>query len=262
MSDTFFSIFPSRAVAFDIFGWSIYWYGLLYFAAFLLAFWILPRLQKHRNLLLLDRNDWADLLTWAVIGVILGGRLGFVLFYEPQYFLISPLKIFEVWEGGMSSHGGFIGVATSLFFFLRKRGWDVWSIADLLTVPIAIGLAFGRTGNFINQELYGPVTTLPWAISIPSVEGLRHPTQIYAVIKNLVIAACCLWHLKFMRPIRAGTTFALFLVLYAILRFLIEYLRTQEYGLIDLGVISLSRGQLLTVPILLAGVLLLRLRRR
>ena len=244
-------LFPSRAVAIDILGFGIHWYGLLYLAAFMLAWVLLPRLQRYRNLDLTS-EEWADLLSWGVIGVVVGGRLGFVLFYEPSYFLDSPLRVFAVWEGGMSSHGGFLGVTLSLLWIVRKKGLPVLALADVIVVPVALGLMLGRLGNFINQELYGTVTSLPWGISIPGVEGLRHPTQLYAMLKDLVIAFACFAHLSLPGSTR-GRTAAIFLILYGVLRFLLEYLRIQEYPLLPLP-LFFSRGQLLTLPIVVVGV--------
>lgn len=247
------TFFPSRTVAIEIFGWPIHWYGIMYLLAFIAAFILLPNIQRKRNLHL-TRDEWASLMSWAVLGVIGGGRLGYVLFYEPQYFTIHPRQIFFLWQGGMSSHGGFIGVALLLSLFCYLRKIDLRRLADIVVVPVAIGMAFGRFGNFINQELYGSVTDLPWGIAIPGVEGLRHPTQLYAIAKNLFIAGVCYWHLS--RTVRPGRTFALFLMLYGILRFLIEFLRVQDYPLIDLGMLELSRGQLLTLPLMFIGALL------
>lgn len=247
------SFFPSRPVAVEIFGFGVHWYGLLYLAGFLAAWFLLPRLQKHRDLSL-SRDDWSGLLSWAVLGVIVGGRLGFVLFYEPKFFLQHPLQIFAVWNGGMSSHGGFVGVAVALLLALRHRTWqDILRIADTVAVPAAIGLLLGRIGNFINQELYGTVTSLPWGIAVPGEEGLRHPTQLYASLKDAFIALACFLHLH-RRPFAPGRTFALFLILYGVLRFLLEILRVQPYGWIGLGPVSLSSGQLLTIPVIAAGV--------
>jgi phosphatidylglycerol---prolipoprotein diacylglyceryl transferase len=250
---------PSRAIALQIGGFAIHWYGLLYLAAFLLAFALLPRLQKFRGLAV-NRDDWASILSAAVLGVIVGGRLGYVLFYAPQLFTQDPLEILKVWHGGMASHGGFIGVTVALLWILHRKRLPLLAIADVVVVPIALGLALGRVGNFINQELYGTVTSLPWAISIPGVEGLRHPTQIYAVVKDLSIAGICFWHLT--HTTRSGRTFALFLILYGALRFLVEFLRVQEYPLVSIGAFALSRGQLLTIPVFLAGLLLLWWLRR
>jgi len=245
--------FPSRTIALSIAGFSIHWYGLLYLAGFLLAFLMLPRIQKWRNLQLTS-DDWSSILAWGIVGVIVGGRLGFVLFYEPWYFLSEPLEIVQVWHGGMSSHGGMIGLVLGILFAARKRGIDSVALMDCIVIPGAIGLALGRIGNFINQELYGSVTTLPWGIAVPDVEGLRHPTQWYAVLKDLFIAVACYWHLRTYRNI-PGRTLALFLMLYGALRYLLEYLRVQTYPLTDLKIILLSRGQLLTLPLFLAGAL-------
>jgi len=243
--------FPSRTVAVEIFGLQIHWYGLMYLLGFVLTYYLLSRLFKYRNVNM-NKDGIANLLSWGVLGVILGGRLGFVLFYEPSYYLSNPLDIVKVWQGGMSSHGGFLGVITVLIIYTRKKNIDLLSLLDLLVIPVAIGLALGRLGNFINGELYGFETALPWAMSFPDAEGLRHPTQIYALVKDLFIAASCFYYLK--RGAKKGQVFSLFLILYGLLRFLVEYFREQPYGLVDLGIIELSRGQALTVPLIVTGV--------
>jgi len=247
--------FPSRTVAIAIGNFAVHWYGIMYLLAFLLTFFLVPILQKRRGLAL-SKDEWSSLLTWGVLGVILGGRLGYVLFYEPSYFLQYPLEIVAIWKGGMSSHGGFIGVTLLLSYAIRKRGISLLAVADVLAVPVAIGLSFGRIGNFINQELYGTVTTMPWGIAIPGVEGLRHPTQLYATAKDLFIAAMCYWYLRRIKPPVPSRVLALLIMSYGVLRFLNEYLRVQTYPLTDLGVIVLTRGQLLTIPIFLLGVVL------
>lgn len=245
------SFFPSRTVALDLFGFSVHWYGIMYFLAFLFAWFAVTRLQPKRGLAL-SSDEWSGLLTAAVLGVIVGGRLGFVLFYEPAYFLAHPLKVFAVWEGGMASHGGFIGVTIAMYLKLRRYGMETfWKVADVITVPVAVGLMLGRLGNFINLELYGTVTDVPWAIAIPGVEGLRHPTQIYAMMKDAFIATVCFWHLCMTQKGRSGMTFALFLVLYGILRFIVEIYRDQT-GVAMFG--PMSEGQLLTLPIIAVGI--------
>lgn len=249
-----FSLFPSRAVAIELFGFSVHWYGLLYLLGFILAYFLLPKLQAARGLKL-NREQWANFLTWVVLGVLIGGRLGFVLFYEPLYFLHNPLKIFAVWEGGMASHGGFIGVLTAFFIFCRRYKVSIFTLGDIIVIPAAIGLALGRIGNFINQELYGLPTTLPWGIAIPGAEELRHPTQIYAVIKDLFIALSCYLFLIYKKPAVPGQTGSLFLILYGILRFSVEFLRVQDHPMVNLGFIKLSRAQLLTIPVFFGGVL-------
>lgn len=245
------SFFPSRTVALELFGFSVHWYGIMYFLAFLVAWTLAPRLQGKRGLSF-SADEWASLLSAAVLGVIIGGRLGFVFFYEPVYFLAHPTKVFAVWEGGMASHGGFIGVTLALYFKLRKYGMETfWKVADVLTVPIALGLMFGRFGNFVNLELYGTVTTLPWGMAIPGVEGLRHPTQIYAMIKDALIALVCFWHLTTFKNAASGITFAIFLTMYGILRFVVEIYRDQT-GVAMVG--PMSEGQLLTLPIIAVGM--------
>lgn len=248
------SFFPSRTVAIEFFGFPIRWYGLLYLAGFLLAWWLLPRLQRYRGLLL-TREEWERLLGFAVFGVIVGGRLGFVLLYEPTYFLAHPLKIFAVWEGGMASHGGFLGVAVALFLALRQKKIDLLTFADIVVIPAALGLGIGRIGNLINQELYGTVTHLPWGIAIPGVLGLRHPTSLYDALYNLGIAGVCLWHLRRPRAV-PGRTCALFIMLYGVFRFFVEFVRAQDYAPFSFWGAVLTRGQVLTVPIFITGVFL------
>ncbi|TSC79388.1 MAG: phosphatidylglycerol:prolipoprotein diacylglycerol transferase [Candidatus Peregrinibacteria bacterium Gr01-1014_25] len=248
------ALFPSRTVAVSVLGFPIHWYGILYACGFALAWVLLPRLQRHRGLTWL-RGDFEHLLAAGVLGVLLGGRLGFVLLYEPRYFLAHPLEILSVWNGGMASHGGFVGVALALFLVMRGRERDLLKIADIAVVPIALGLALGRLGNFINQELYGIPTALPWGIMIPGVEELRHPTALYAIGKDLLIALVCFAHLR-RSGSRVGGTAGLFLLLYGMLRFGLEFLRDQPYGWIDFGVASLTPGQVFTIPLIAAGAAL------
>ncbi len=248
------AFFPSRAVAIELFGFSVHWYGIMYLLAFLLAYILLQRLQRYRHLAL-SSDDIGSVLSGGILGVIVGGRLGYVFFYEPVYFLQNPLEILAVWHGGMSSHGGFLGVGVVLLFLLRKKNIPLLAFLDVIAVPAALGLALGRFGNFINFELYGTVTSVPWAIAIPGVEGLRHPTFFYAAGKDIFIACVCLLHL--IRAQRVpGETFAVFLMLYGVLRFVVEFYREQSYALTDIGFISLTRGQLLTIPLIATGIIL------
>ena len=248
------TLFPSRQVVLELFGFGIHWYGVMYFLAFVLGYYLLGKLQRYRSLSL-SKDDISTLLTWTVLGVVVGGRLGYVLLYEYTYFMSHPLEILFVWNGGMSSHGGFLGVALALAFVLHTRGVPILRFLDVLTVPVALGLALGRFGNFINLELYGTVTDVSWAMAIPGVEGLRHPTFFYALGKNLLIALLCYYHLRrHTQP--AGMTFALFLILYGVLRMTVEVFREQTYALTDLGFLTVTRGQLLSLPIVVAGFIL------
>lgn len=245
-----FALFPSRTVAIVLFGFPVHWYGLFYFVSFLIGWWMLPRLQKYRDLHL-SKDDCSSILSATVLGVIIGGRLGYVFFYNPVYFFKNPLDIVAVWKGGMASHGGFIGVAIALLFILRKRSREeIVRIADIAVIPIAIGLGLGRIGNFINQELYGTVTSLPWGMLFVGSEGLRHPIQLYDFALQMCIAGICFWHLTHRK--NSGQTLAFFLMLYGISRFMLEYLREQN-GLLFWG---LSEGQWLTIPLFMIGVLL------
>ncbi len=254
-----FALFPSRMVAFVAFGFPVHWYGLLYLAAFLIGLFLLPRLQYRRSLQM-TKDEWMTFASYCVVGVIVGGRLGYVLFYDLPYFLAQPWKVFAVWEGGMASHGGFIGVILAVWLYARREHKDFWAIADVLVIPAAIGLACGRVGNFINQELYGTVTSLPLAISIPGVEGLRHPTQLYGVFKDLLIALLCYVHLR--RPVLTpGRTASLFLILYGIGRTIVEFFREQTVPPFHLLGMTITRGQALTIPLFLAGVILWYARR-
>lgn len=253
-------IFPTRQIFLEIGPLAIHWYGIMYLLAFLVAWWLLPIFARRKGYLL-TQDDIGSLLFAGILGTIIGGRLGYVLFYAPEYFGDHPLEILAVWNGGMSSHGGMIGVIIAMLVTLRKLRDKItlWQLGDLLTVPIALGLAFGRFGNFINLELYGPVTNLPWGIAIPGEEGLRHPVQIYAMLKDIFIAAIC--YASFMRFKKEGITLGLFFVLYGILRFTTEYLRVETSEGFDLAMIHLTRGQALTVPVILIGAWILWVRR-
>lgn len=248
--------FPSRAIALAIGPVSVHWYGIMYLLGFLIGIVLLPRLQRYRDLALTDAQR-ESLVLHVFLGVLLGGRLGYVFFYDFPYFLQHPFDIVAVWKGGMASHGGFAGVILALTLFARRHRITLLRLTDALMVPVAIGLALGRVGNFINLELYGTVATVPWAMAFPGAEGLRHPTQLYAVGKDVCIAIACFWHLRATanNPQRAGETSALFLVLYGVLRFVVEHFRDQPYGFLSLFGWSLSRGQLLTLPVLALGVI-------
>jgi len=250
------SFFPSRTVALLLFGFPIHWYGIMYLVSFILALILLPRLQRYRHLSL-TTDDWSGVLTGAILGVLVGGRLGYVLLYDPSYYLSSPFEILKVWKGGMSSHGGFLGVGIVTLIVSRRKHIPLLKLLDLLVIPIAIGLAFGRIGNFINQELYGNVTQVPWAVSVPGLSGLRHPAQLYAVLKDLIIALVCSLHLRRTQLTNLpGKTFSLFLILYGVLRFLVEEVRAQDFPPFEFFGIVFTRGQLYTIPILIAGIVL------
>jgi phosphatidylglycerol:prolipoprotein diacylglycerol transferase len=253
--------FPSRTVAIMIGPLAIHWYGLMYLFGFIIGAMLLPKLYKYREISL-TKEQLDSLVFFIALGVIGGGRLGEVLLWDPSYYIHHPLQIFAVWNGGMSAHGGIVGVLLMGLWYCRRHSIDFWRLGDLTMVPIAIGLALGRIGNFINQEIVGTITTLPWAMHFDGYEGLRHPVQLYAVAKDLCIAALCFFYLTRSMKSRPGRVIGIFFVSYGVLRFCIEYLRDQAgYAPYVLGPIVLTQGQMLTIPVFLAGCVVLYLRR-
>ena len=244
------------------------WYGLMYILGFGAA-WMLVRYQavlfgRQRLLRHLDNLNLA-----LIAGVILGGRLGYVLFYNPGYYLQHPLEIFATWQGGMSFHGGCIGVLLAGWLYCRRHELDFWKGADLYVVTIPIGLGLGRIGNFLNGELYGRVTEVPWGMVFPGGGPLpRHPSQLYEFLLEGVLLFLILWSLK-ARPWQEkhrsnwphGTMLALFLVLYGVFRFLVELVREPDP---QLGKVlaGLTMGQILSLTMILAGILLWLVRRK
>jgi len=228
------------------------WYGLMYLLGFAAAYVLILYLGRKKGLGL-QKDDVADLLFYVVLGVIAGGRLGYCFFYNADYYLSHPLKIFAVWEGGMSFHGGLLGVILGSLLFARRRKLPILTFGDLLVTAAPIGLGLGRMGNFINAELWGRVTHVPWGIVFPGAGPLpRHPSQLYeAVLEGpvlLFLLLLCHW-LK--AP--AGVAFGAFLAGYGSFRFLVEFFREPDAHL-GLQLLGLSRGQWLCLPMILFGL--------
>lgn len=247
--------FPEREVALRLFEYDIRWYGVLYLVAFALAAWLLPRLARVHQLRVTS-DQWLAILTLSVAGVLLGGRLGYVVLYESAYFASQPSEIFAIYKGGMSFHGGLVGVVLALWLASRYLAVSFWQLLDVVVIPAAIGLSLGRVGNYINQELVGTLTTLPWRITIPGQAGTYHPVQLYAALKNAVIALVCARYFFHARPHVPGRTAALFLILYGLLRPLIGFVRQPDGIVLSLGTLTLTQGQLLTLPLLMLGLVL------
>lgn len=228
------------------------WYGLMYILAFTASYLVIKAAVRKRGLPL-SNDGIADLVFAVAVGIILGGRIGYILFYNLSFYLANPLKLFYVWEGGMSFHGGFAGALISGIIFCRKRQLNFLEVADLAFLTAPIGLMFGRIGNFINGELYGRVTDVPWGIVFPDGGNLpRHPSQLYEAILEGPIAFLLLWLLwRAKRP--AGTVLWAFIGLYGLFRTVVELFREpdQQIGYIG-GVFSM--GQILSFPMFLAGV--------
>jgi phosphatidylglycerol:prolipoprotein diacylglycerol transferase len=244
------------------------WYGVMYVLGFIATYALVSyQLAKFKWQELSERFD--NLNLYLILGVIIGGRLGYVLFYQPAYYSAHPLEIFATWQGGMSFHGGCLGVILAGIFFCRFHKLNFWKAADLYVVTVPIGLGLGRIGNFINSELFGRVTEVPWGMVYPNGGPLpRHPSQIYEALLEGLLLFCILWALKNKPwqqvPSRLwphGSMLALFLILYGIVRIIAEIFREPDPFLGEL-MMGLTMGQLLSLSMLAAGILLWLIRVR
>ncbi|MFT4100685.1 MAG: prolipoprotein diacylglyceryl transferase [Burkholderiaceae bacterium] len=242
---------------------AIRWYGLMYLAAFV-SFYALGRYRLGKPAWAkasgMQPRDLEDLLFYGALGVVLGGRLGYVLFYKPGYYLQQPLEVLAVWEGGMSFHGGLIGVLVACALLCWRRGLKFLRVMDFVAPLVPIGLAAGRLGNFINGELWGRATDLPWAMVFPQAgDGIaRHPSQLYQFAGEGLLLFVLLWAYS-SRPRAVGRVSGLFLIGYATLRFLAEFAREPDafLGFLAFGA---TMGQLLCIPMFIAGVVLMMRR--
>lgn len=238
---------------------AIRWYGIMYLLGFLAAYGLIRHLARLRRLAL-DGDGAADLLFYGAVGVVVGGRLGYVLFYNPAAYLDHPLDVFAIWQGGMSFHGGLLGVVAAALFFCRRRQLPVLLTGDVLVTAATVGLGLGRIGNFINGELWGRVTDLPWGMVFPGAgPEPRHPSQLYqaALEGPLLLILLYLLHRRQARP---GVPFFAFFLGYGMVRFLAEFFRQPDA---HLGFLwgGATMGQLLSLPMIgfgLAGLCWLR----
>ena len=230
----------------------IRWYGLMYVFAFLFVYWYVKK-SVQQGKLNISLQEFDNLMVYLTIALVVGARLFEVLFYEFGYYASHPAEIIAIWKGGLSFHGGLFAMLLVAYFWCKNKKIELLRLADIFIVPLALGQAFGRLGNFINGELYGGVTSLPWGIKFPDAEGFRHPAQVYELIYDLIIFGI-LWKLK-DKNYRNGILFGWFLVLYSIFRTLTEFLREQEPSWI-IGPFTIA--QLLNIPMFLIGLLLLR----
>ncbi len=282
----------SDAFAFSIFGYEIAlrWYALSYIVGILIGWWLVVQTVKRAHLW---RNDTApmtvkqveDLATWVILGVILGGRLGFVLFYQPAYYLSNPSEILMVWQGGMSFHGGLIGVIIACVVFSWRNGIPWLSVADVLCMVTPVGLLLGRLANFINAELWGRPTDLPWGVIFPGAAaqdcagiaaGLcaRHPSQLYEALLEGLILFAVLVYLGYRRGAlkQVGAITGLFFIGYGVGRFLVEFVRQPDAQFVSpgnpLGLAwhldgyGLTMGQILCIPMIAFGIYMLMRARR
>jgi len=236
----------------------IRWYSLAYIFAFIFGSILIKNLNKQ-SYNLLSNTQIDNFFIWAVIGVIIGGRSGYVFFYQPKLFFLDPLYLFEIWKGGMSFHGGLIGMILSIYLFGKKNNVNFFYLSDLVSIVAPIGLFLGRVSNFINTELYGRITDFPFAFIYPLIDNNpRHPSQLYEAFFEGVVLFIILYliFIKNSKKYTAGIISAYFLILYSIFRFLIEFLREPDSHL-GLFLNYFSMGQILCIPILFAGILIL-----
>lgn len=246
-------------VAFSIGPLSVRWYGLMYMLAFILFVVLGRKHARRRPELGWDTQQVDDLLLYGMLGVVIGGRLGEVLFFQPAYYFAHPLEILAIHRGGMSFHGGFLGVLVAMWLYGRRHGKGFWQVTDFIAPLVPLGLAAGRVGNFINGELWGRPTDadLPWAVVFPWVDNLpRHPSQLYQAFGEGLLLFVILWlYSASPRPVRAVS--AVFLIGYGSLRFIAEFFRTPDPGIFGTLSLGLSTAQWLCVPMVAIGIGLL-----
>ena len=237
---------------------AVRWYGLMYLAGFMAFLWLGKRRAAAQPWQGMNAQDVDDLLFYGVLGVVLGGRLGQVVFYEPAYYLAHPLEILAVWKGGMAFHGGMLGVFVAMALWGRKSGKTFFQVTDFIAPLVPLGLMAGRIGNFINGELWGRAAdpTLPWAMIFPHVDSLpRHPSPLYQAAGEGLLLFVILW-LFSARQRALGQVSGMFLIGYGVLRFGAEYFREPDHGIFGVSYV-VSMGQWLSLPMVLFGFWLL-----
>ena len=234
----------------------IRWYSLAYIAGFIIGSIIIKYLNK-KLLNILSNKQIDSFFIWSILGVIIGGRVGYVLFYQTSYLFINPIYILKIWTGGMSFHGGLIGIIISMYLFCKKNNIQFFYLSDLVSIVAPIGLFFGRIANFINNELYGKITNFPFAMIYPGIDlQPRHPSQLYeAFLEGIILFIILLTYFnKTKSDPTIGKISGLFLILYATFRILIEFLREPDS---HIGLIFniASMGQILSIPLIIIGVI-------
>ena len=245
-------------VAIHIGNFGVRWYSLAYMAGILLGWWVIARENSRRPLENLTKAALDDMVVWAVLGIVLGGRLGYVFFYKPDYYMQHPSEILHVWEGGMSFHGGLLGTITAFYLFCRKYKIRFLALTDLLSCAAPIGLFFGRVANFINGELFGRVTDANFGMIFPTGGDLpRHPSQLYEATLEGMVLFCIMIFLLKKTDLRSkpGYLSGMFLILYGMARIICEYFREPDafLGFLYQG---MTMGQLLSIPMIIIGLYL------
>jgi len=241
-------------VAFQIISFEIRWYSLAYIAGIIIGWMLCKKIFIRKS----DINEkFDDYVTYLVIGIIIGGRLGYIIFYNFNYYINNLFDIFKVWEGGMSFHGGLIGIIVASILFSKKNSQDSFLYMDLVSLVAPIGIFFGRLANFINSELYGTPTDIPWAVTFIQVDNLsRHPSQLYEAILEGVILFIILMYFKNKDYLKKpGLISGLFLIFYSLFRFFIEFVRVPDEQLGYL-IFELSMGQIISLIFFVIGIIL------
>ena len=245
-------------VAFQIMSFEIRWYSLAYIAGIIIGWLLCKKIFIQKS----DINEkFDDYITYLVIGMIIGGRLGYIIFYNFSYYINNFFDIFKVWEGGMSFHGGLIGIIVASILFSKKHNQDSFLYMDLVSLVAPIGIFFGRLANFINSELYGTPTDIPWAVTFIQVDNLsRHPSQLYEAILEGIILFIILMYFKNKDYLKKpGLISGLFLIFYSIFRFFIEFVRVPDEQLGHL-IFELSMGQIISLIFFVIGIILFYLK--
>jgi phosphatidylglycerol:prolipoprotein diacylglycerol transferase len=245
-------------VAFQIMSFEIRWYSLAYIAGIIIGWLLCKKILIQKS----DINEkFDDYITYLVIGMIIGGRLGYIIFYNFSYYINNFFDIFKVWEGGMSFHGGLIGIIIASILFTKKHNQDSFLYMDLVSLVAPIGIFFGRLANFINSELYGTPTDIPWAVTFIQVDNLsRHPSQLYEAILEGIILFIILMYFKNKDYLKKpGLISGLFLIFYSIFRFFIEFVRVPDEQLGYL-IFELSMGQIISLIFFVIGIILFYLK--
>lgn len=258
MTEQFLQFPVIDPIIFSIGPVALRWYGMMYLIGFLGAMLIANK-AADKSGGQWTRDQVSDLLFYGFLGVILGGRIGYVLFYQWEYFLADPLYLFQIWQGGMSFHGGLLGVTAAVYIFARKANKSFLSVGDFVVPLVPIGLGMGRLGNFINAELWGRQTDVPWAMVFPtdSLQLPRHPSQLYEFFLEGVVLFIILYFVT-RKPRSLGLASGVFLIGYGVFRSIIEFYREPDAHL-GLYFSFISKGQILSIPMILAGMLIIYL---
>lgn len=235
-------------VIFTIAGFEIRYYGVILVLGILLAYLMLPYLAKKKKINL-TKDQIENLLVYTALAGLVGARLFIAVFYHPSFYLSNPIEILKIWKGGVSFHGALLFGIIAVYFFCKKHKLKFLEVVDIMMIPLALGFALGRIGNFLNGELYGRITNLPWGVKFRDAEGFRHPSQLYESAKNFLIFFT-LFYLN-NKKLKPGFLLATFLLMYSTIRFFIEFVREPE-----LYVGFLTMGQFLNVIMFLAGIYL------